>query len=83
MTQASIALREKLHHFIDKVEDKKIEAMYVLFEQEIEEEDVYTDEFKAELDKRFADYKSGKSKMITEEESKRRINKLLKEKFSK
>lgn len=83
MIQSSIALREKLHHFIDNVEDKKIEAMYILFEQEIEEEDIYTDEFKAELDKRYANYKSGNTEMITAKESKRRINNMLKEKFGR
>jgi hypothetical protein len=75
MTKASIVLREKLHHFIDKVEDKKTEAMYVLFEQEIEE-DIYTDEFKAELDKRYADYKAD-SIVITEKEANMRINNLI------
>ena len=38
----------------------------------------YTDEFKAKLDKRYADYKSGKAKMITAEESKKRIQTILK-----
>ncbi|HYJ63419.1 MAG TPA: hypothetical protein VEV62_06725 [Parafilimonas sp.] len=30
------AIREKLHQFIDSIEDKKAEAMYALFENEIE-----------------------------------------------
>jgi len=32
----SLEIREKLHHFIDSIEDKKAEAMYALFEDEIE-----------------------------------------------
>jgi len=29
-------IREKLHHFIDSIEDKKAQAIYTLFEDEIE-----------------------------------------------
>jgi hypothetical protein len=29
-------IREKLHHFIDSIEDKKAQAIYTLFEEEIE-----------------------------------------------
>jgi hypothetical protein len=32
----SIGIRKKLHHFIDSIEDKKAEAIYTLFEDEIE-----------------------------------------------
>lgn len=50
-----------------------------MMENEIKESAVeYTDEFKAELDNRYADYKSGKTKMITAEESRKRIKKILK-----
>ncbi len=37
----------------------------------------YTDEIKKELDKRYDEYKSGKIKLITAEESKKRIQKIL------
>jgi hypothetical protein len=57
-------IREKLHHFIDTIEDKKAEAIYTLFENEIEQDAwEYTEEFKAELDKRFEYYQNG-GKMI-------------------
>ena len=56
-------IRQKLHNFIDTIEDKKVKAIYTLFEDEIEQEE-YTDEFKAELDKRFEYYKNG-GKMVT------------------
>ncbi len=29
-------IRKKLHHFIDTIEDKKVEAIYILFENEID-----------------------------------------------
>ena len=50
-----------------------------MMEEEIKEKTVhYTDEFKAELDRRHADYKRGKAKMITAEESRKRIREILK-----
>jgi len=77
-------LREKLHKYIDHIEDKKIKAFYTLLQSDLEEEEVmYTAEFKAELDKREEDYRSGKSKMLSSKESKKRIQKILKSKFPK
>lgn len=50
-----------------------------MMEQAIEESAVeYSEEFKKELDSRFASYKNGKAKMLTAAESKKRIQKLLK-----
>ena len=73
------AIRQKLHSYLEVADDKKVKAMYVMMEGDIEESAVeYSDEFKKELDTRYADYKSGKAKMITAAESKRRIQKLLK-----
>ena len=72
-------IRQKLHSYLEVADDKKVKAMYVMMEEDIEESAVeYTDEFKKELDRRYADYKSGKAKMITAAESKRRIQKILK-----
>jgi putative addiction module component (TIGR02574 family) len=73
------AIRQKLHNYLEVADDKKVKAIYAIMKNEIEESAVdYTDEFKAELDRRYADYKSGKAKMITEAQSKRRIQKILK-----
>lgn len=72
-------IREKLHRFIDALEDKKAEAIYTLFEEEIEQEEwEYTDEFKAELDKRYEYYQNG-GKMINAEEADEQIKKILDE----
>jgi hypothetical protein len=69
----TVALRQKLHQFIDSIEEKKIKAIYTLFENEIEQSEVvYTDEFKAELDKRVAYYRNG-GKMISSTEMNKRI----------
>jgi len=73
------ALRQKLHNYLEVADDKKIKAIYAIMENEIEESAVeYSDEFKKELDRRYAEYKTGKAKMITAEESKKRIQKILK-----
>ena len=68
----TIALREKLHKFIDSIEEKKIKAIYTLFENEIEQEVEYSDEFKAELDKKLEYYKSG-GKTVSPSEMKKRL----------
>ncbi len=84
MSAAIDTLREKLHQYIDHVEDKKIKAFYTIVQTDIEDEaTIYTAEFKTELDKRQEDYKSGKAKMVTSEESKKRVQKILKNKFIK
>lgn len=73
------AIRKQLHSYLEVAEDKKVKAIYTMMEEEIKESAVeYTDEFKVELDKRYADYKSGKAKMVTAGESRKRIQKILK-----
>ena len=68
-----MALRQKLHQFIDSIEEKKIKAIYTLFESEIEQSEVtYTEEFKAELDKRVEYYRNG-GKMVSPTEMSKRI----------
>ena len=56
---------------------KKIKAIYALVEDEIEQSELdYSDELKAELDKRFDDHKKG-VKMINAAAAKKQINKIL------
>lgn len=74
MTAQSLAIRKKLHQFIDTVEEKKLKAMYTIFEDEIE--NYYTDEFKTMLNDRVDEYeKTGIS--YNEKEVNKRIAKLM------
>jgi hypothetical protein len=68
----TVALRQKLHKFIDSIEEKKVKAIYTLFESEIEQEVEYSDEFKAELDKRLEYYRNG-GKTVSPTEIKKRL----------
>jgi hypothetical protein len=71
--------RQQLHSYLEVADDKKIKAFYTLVKSDIEESGVeYTNDLKIELDSRYSSHKSGKAKMITATESKRRINKILK-----
>jgi putative addiction module component (TIGR02574 family) len=84
IVMTAISIRQKLYDYIRVAEDRKVKAIYTILEEEINESTTeYSDELKAELDKRYAGYKSGKSKMVTAEESKKRINKILKTSRSK
>jgi putative addiction module component (TIGR02574 family) len=75
----TIAIRKKLMNYMKVADDKKVKAIYALFEDEIEEGEMeYTTELKKELDSRFADYKNGKAKMFTATESKKRVRQVLK-----
>lgn len=75
----TLAIRQQLHSYLEVADDKKIKAIYTMMEDEIKERALeYTDDFKAELDKRQAGYKSGHTKIITAAESKKRIQKILK-----
>jgi|688.fasta_scaffold244197_1 putative addiction module component (TIGR02574 family) len=76
-------LRERLHEYIDRADIKEVKAIYKVLEEKIEKEMVeeYSSAFKTELDNRVADYKSGKSKVISLSESKKRINTIIKSKL--
>lgn len=78
------AIRQQLHNYLEVAGDKKVKAIYAIMEKEIKGSAVeYTDEFKETLDKRYAGYKSGIAKMVTAEDSKKRIQKILKAKRRK
>ena len=71
------AIRKKLTDYLQVADDKKIKAIYVLLEDDIDQPALeYTEELKAELDKRYADYKKG-GKLVSASESKKRITKIL------
>ena len=75
----TVAIRQKLHNYLEVADDKKIKAIYTMVEEAIDGIKVeYTDAFKAELDRRYAAYKDGSEKAVTATESKKRIKKLLK-----
>ena len=69
------AIRHKLYDYIRVAEDKKIKAIYTMLEGDIEQQyDYWNDkDFVAELNKRSADFKSGKIKGISWEEAKAQI----------
>ena len=72
---AVTSIRQRLYDYIRVAEERKIKAIYVMLEDEIEEVyDHWNDkEFIAELNKRSADYKSGRSKAVAWEEAKAKI----------
>jgi endonuclease III-like uncharacterized protein len=72
MNMTTVALREKLHRFIDSIEEKKVKAIYTLFESEIEQDVEYSEEFRAELDKRIEYYRNG-GKTVSPTEMKKRL----------
>ena len=71
------AIRKKLSNFMQVADDKKVKAVYALLDDDIEqEESQYTDEFKAELDKRYAYYKGG-GKIVNSSVADKQIKQLL------
>ena len=71
------AIRKKLAEYMQVADDKKVKAIYALFEDEIEQEEMeYTDEFKTELERRYEYYKNG-GKMISAAEADKQIKKIL------
>jgi hypothetical protein len=72
-------MRSRLHNYLEIADDKKLKALYAIMEDTINESAVeYTDDLKKELDKRQAAYKTGKEKVVSSTESKKRISSILK-----
>jgi hypothetical protein len=71
----AITIRQKLYDYIRVAEDRKVKAIYTMLEDEIEEiYDYWNDKnFVAELNKRSADYKSGKVKGMSWDKAKAQI----------
>ncbi len=73
------AIRKKLHNYLEIANDKDVMAMYGIAEKAIEGSGVvYTNELIAELDRRHAAFKDGSEKAVTAQESKKRVQKILK-----
>jgi putative addiction module component (TIGR02574 family) len=66
MTTSTI--KSKLHQFIENAEQKKLKAIYTIFENEIEASSQLTKAQKDELDFRLEEYLSGKTKTQTWDE---------------
>ena len=72
------AIRQKLHSYLEVADDKKVKALYTMVEDEIGKSAVeYTDDFKKELDRRYAYYKSG-GKMVSAAETNKQIKEIIK-----
>jgi len=79
------AIREKLHDFIDVADDKKIEAIYTLLQEQISPVVDWSEdaEFVAELDERVRRYEAGIDKGYTWDELEASIAELKKKRAAK
>lgn len=67
-----VAIRKKLHHYIETAQDKKVKAIFAMVEDEIGDDViVWSDKFLHELNKRATDFEKGKVKGRTWEEVKK------------
>ena len=66
-------IRKQLHSYLEVADDKKINAIYTMVEDEIKETIVeYSPDFKAELDSRVNHYLKG-GKMVSSTEMNKRL----------
>lgn len=71
-------IRKQLHSYLEVADDKKINAIYTMVEDEIKETIFeYTPEFKTELDSRVNHYLKG-GKMVSPTEMNKRLQALRK-----
>ncbi|HMP99860.1 MAG TPA: hypothetical protein PKC24_08770 [Cyclobacteriaceae bacterium] len=69
-------IREKLTDYIRSADEKKVKAIYTMLESEIaQEDDIWTDKFLNELNKRTSDYESGKVNVKSWKEVKKHARK--------
>lgn len=75
---ATSVIRQKLHNYLEIADDKKVKAIYTMMQEDIEKSAIeYTDDFKKELDRRYAYYKSG-GKMVSSVDANRQIKEIVK-----
>lgn len=56
----TVSIRQKLHEFIDKIEEKKVKAIYTLFEEEINQgERISIAQYNKEIDEAEAEFENG------------------------
>lgn len=73
------AVKEKLHQYIEQADEKKVQALYTLVADEIDNKNsVYDEATLNVLRERSANYISGKTKGYSVEESLKRIRKQIK-----
>jgi hypothetical protein len=70
-------LRNQLHQYLETASDKKVKAIYTIFESDLKNSIDFTQDLKNELDMRHASYLDGSAIMFTAEESKAKINSIL------
>ena len=63
------SIKQKLHHYIDVADEKKLQAIYTILEDEIEGECMYTSEEIKEFYDRRQKHLNGESKSYTVEET--------------
>ena len=65
-------IKEKLHSFVENGDPKKIKAIYTMLENEIQE-DIWTEEFTKEMDKRVHEMENNLVKTYSWDEVKQHI----------
>jgi hypothetical protein len=68
-TMTNAAIRQQLHKYIDTMDDKKIEALYTLLQNDTDQKYQYSEEELAMLHDRAVKYMKGEGKTYRVEES--------------
>lgn len=71
-------IRQKLQNYFEIADERKIQAFYIMMENEINEANSeYSDTLKDSLDKQYGSFKNGSSSTVPAENSKKRIENIL------